>query len=250
MPRSYPGRGHRYDVVVVGAGVAGSEAAWALAGAGADVLLVTTSLDTVYRPAAERVPLEAPAGSLGAAAAAELELAADGSVGAWALHRAVKYLLEDRPGLHLLQSSVSSLEVEGAACLGVRTWEGVPRHGSAVALTVGSFLRARLRVGEAEEAAGRLGEMSYDDLADDLAERGFALLPSSYRAGGEGGTPEYRVDFLRFADEERAGQRLPRLGGLWGAGVVLRGPMSYDATVEDGLRLARQLRPVSSRGSV
>lgn len=38
----------RYDVIVVGGGIAGSEAAWLAARGGADVLLVTTSLDTVY----------------------------------------------------------------------------------------------------------------------------------------------------------------------------------------------------------
>ena len=147
MQGSFPGPGHIYDLIVVGAGISGAEAAALSARAGLDVLLVTTSLDTVYNLLGDGVTLAPPAGTL----MAEVHGAvadADGFVGNWAFHRGAKGALEHTPNLHLLQSSVSSLLVEGGAIRGVSTWEGVDRVSSRVALCVGSFLEARLRVGQ------------------------------------------------------------------------------------------------------
>ena len=120
----------------------------------------------------DKARLEPSSDTLLAALLADLE-DENGSADAWALHRAAKYRLEHTPGLHLLQSSASALLVEEAAALGVATWEGVPRRARTTALCVGSFLAARLRVGTLTEVAGRLSEMAYDDLFDDLAARGF-----------------------------------------------------------------------------
>lgn len=238
--RSFPGRDHVYDVMVVGAGVAGSEAAWAAARAGRDVLLVTTSLDTVYNLVGDGASLAPPEGTLMAELAPPLE-GGDGRVGTWALHRAAKYELEHQPGLHLLQSSVSGLLVESGAVAGARTWEGVDRRARRVALCVGSFLRARLRVGQLEETAGRLSEMAYDDLHDDLAGRGFAFEERRLEAGAAGGSLPYTVDCRVLAAAERDGFRLPRLAGLYAAGVCAGGGESYEAAAREGRRLGEEL---------
>lgn len=240
----------RFEVALVGAGVAGCEAAWRCARAGTRVVLITTSLDTVYRPARPRAALEPPAGSLGETLAASLPRGEDGAVDAVALQRAAKYALEATPGLHLLQSDVAELDVDAGRVRGVRTWEGVPFTADAVALTVGSFLRARLRVGDAEEHAGRPGEMAYDDLADDLEAHGFRFEAAGFDLLGDGGHPGYRVRFQRFAEDERQGLRLTRLEGLWAAGVALRGPRAYPDVAAEGMALADQLASVSARGSV
>lgn len=223
--------------MVVGAGAAGCEAAWRLVGSGADVLLVTTSLDTVHAPADERVVLEPDPGTLGAAILDDLALGADGSVGAWELHSAVKYRLEAQPGLHLLQSNADALAVRDGRVVGVETWEGVARHGAAVLLCVGPFLRARLRIGDALERAGRPGEMAYDELADDLAARGVPLVPARMEGGG-GDTPRWSVEFVRLDDEATDGPRVVGLDGLYAAGICARGPLPYREAVRDGLRAA------------
>lgn len=238
MPRSFPGRGHRYDVVVVGAGAAGSEAAWRLATAGSDVLLVTTSLDTVYAAPADRVPFEPEPATLGAAVEDELPRSADGTVGAWQLHSAVKYRLEAQDGLHLLQSNADSLVVRDGEVEGVETWEGLPRFGGAVLLCVGPFLRARLRVADAHERAGRPGEMAYDDLADDLDRHRLPLLPARIEGGGSG-APQWSVEFVRLADEATDGVAVPALTGLYAAGICARGPLSYRDAVREGAAAAR-----------
>jgi choline dehydrogenase-like flavoprotein len=227
----------RYDAIVVGAGAAGCEAALRLAEGGRDVLLTTTSLDTVFAAPLERVPVDELSTGLGAELAAKLPVADDGAVASWELHRAAKSRLEAVPAVHLLQSSVDALRLRDGAVEGVETWEGVPRRARRVALCVGPFLRARLSVGAATERAGRPGEMAYDELADDLAARGLELAPCRDRGGG-GGRPAWTRTYLRIAPTEVSGVRVPRFGGLYAAGACVHGDMDYASAAADGATLA------------
>ncbi len=198
---SFPGPGHVYDVAVVGAGIAGSEAAFACARAGLDVLLVTTSLDTVYNLVGDGATLEPSPDTLMAICS---EVTGErGFVGNWACHRRAKYVLEHQSGIHLLQSSVSSLLITDGEVKGVRTWEGVDRLAKRTALCVGSFLEARLNVGELTEKAGRLSEMAYDDLFEDLQSLGFAFEEVRLEADSQNGSLPYTVNCKRFAPAER-----------------------------------------------
>ena len=70
----------------------------------------------------------------------------------------------------------------------MRTWEGVDRLSKRTALCVGSFLEARLKVGELTESAGRLSEMAYDDLFQDLHSSGFAFEAVSLEAASQSGS--------------------------------------------------------------
>lgn len=233
--------GHRYDVAVVGAGAAGCEAAHRLATGGFDVLLVTTSLDTVFAAPEGRVPADAPPDSLAATLLPSLTVAADGTVGSWELHGAAKYHLEALPALHLLQSNVDALRVAEGSVDGVDTWEGVPRAARAVALCVGPFLRARLTIGDAIEHAGRPGEMAYDELGDDLRAHGVALRPVEDRGGGRDGRPAWTLHTVRIAEEELDGPRIVRLSGLYAAGACVAGPLGYAEAAAAGRALAERI---------
>lgn len=237
-PRAEPG--HRYDVAVVGAGAAGCEAADRLARDGFDVLLVTTSLDTVFAAPEGRVGVEVPPGSLAAELLPSLSIAADGTVGSWELHGAAKYHLEALPAVHLLQSNVDGLRVSAGTVHGVDTWEGVPRSARAVALCVGPFLRARLTIGDAVEHAGRPGEMAYDELAADLEAHGVTLRPVEDRGGGDG-RPAWTLRTVRIAEEELDGPRIARLAGLYAAGACVSGPLPYGEAAAAGRSLAERI---------
>ena len=238
---SFPGPGHTYDVAVVGAGVAGSEAALACAKAGLDVLLVTTSLDTVYNLVGDGATLDPPVGTLMMEIHEEAQ--EDGFVRTWACHRRAKYVLEHQRGIHLLQSSVSSLLVTDKEVSGVRTWEGVDRLAKRTALCVGSFLEARLKVGELTEKAGRLSEMAYGDLFEDLCSLGFAFEEVGLEADPQNGSLPYTVNCQRFAPAERNERfGLGRIANLYAAGVCASGYLPYEEAAKEGKRLAGQIR--------
>lgn len=239
-PAVGPSERPSYDVAIVGAGGCGCEAALHLARSGYRVLLVTTSLDTVFSAGGERAPVAAPDGTLLSEVAPELDVASDGSTGVWELHGAAKYRIEATPGIHLLQSSIDALRVRDGRVTGVETWEGVPREARAVALCVGPFLRARLRIGDAEERAGRPGEMAYDELADDLTARGIAVTSAQHAGGGEG-RPAWTVSFDRLADAAVDDHRVVALPGLYAAGVCRTGPSTYAQAARDGQELARRI---------
>lgn len=202
-------------------------------------LLVTTSLDTVYNLALAGAALRPPDGTL----LAELYGTDPAKVGTFELHRRAKAVLERDPNLHLLQSSVSGLETESGRVVGVTTWEGVTRYAPLTALCVGSFLRARLTVGTLTETAGRLSEMAYDDLYDDLTARGFGFGDLTLTAPESRGAPPYTVRCKRFESAEWDAEtfRLGRLEGLYAAGVCVSGDLPYEQAAQEGQRLARQL---------
>jgi tRNA U34 5-carboxymethylaminomethyl modifying enzyme MnmG/GidA len=217
-------------IQVVGGGAAGCEVAWALARRGVACRLVTTTLDALYALPAEVWPEPPPAVTLWAAVAEEARAADGVGTRASALRRAVKRELERLPTLSVLQSNVVALWREGGAVVGVRTWEGPAHRADATVLAVGTFLGPRLRVGAAEERAGRLGEMAYDDLRTDLAAHGVQFERQTLTAPGDGATPPHTVDFDRIdptgtvagVDGATSGpgiRRWPDVPGVWLVGA-------------------------------
>ncbi|MCX7782280.1 MAG: FAD-dependent oxidoreductase [Meiothermus sp.] len=224
-----------YDVLVVGAGFAGSEAAYALAKRGVRVGLVTTSLDSVFLPF---TPIQAPfpQGSLLA------EVGKEGLKG-WELHSRAKYRLENQPNLHLLQLSVTRLLLEGQGVVGIQSWEGPRKTAPKVVLAVGSFLSPRLYIGSVAEEAGRLSEVAYPDLYEHLRQLGFGFTAQEAQVAEQGGTPGYRVAYQVFAEGEwdSATFRLRRLEGLYAVGLCVLGQGTYARMAEEGMRLAESL---------
>ena len=213
-------------IQVVGGGASGCEAAWALARRGVPCRLVTTTLDGLYALPADTWAGTPPADTLWATVAREAADPTGGATRAAALRRAVKRELERLPDLFVLQSNVVALWREGDAVVGVRTWEGPSHRADATVLAVGTFLAPRLRVGSAEERAGRLGEMAYDELRDDLAAHGARFVRRSLSVAGDGVTPPYTVSFDQFdpvgtlagldgAESFPGVRRWPDVPGVW-----------------------------------
>ena len=238
MPKGFSNA--EYDLIVVGAGLTGSGAALSAARAGLEVLLVTTSLDTVYNLVGAAAELTPPAGTLLAELCSSTKTQL---VATFELHRQAKGILEREPRLHLLQSSVTGLTTEHGRVTGVSTWEGVDRAAPRVALCAGSFLRARLSVGTLSESAGRLSEMAYDDLYDNLVALEFSFDDVSLTASENRGAPAYTVRCKRFSRHEVNDQTfaLGRLKGLYGAGVCVAGYLAYEAAAVQGQRLGAEL---------
>jgi len=236
--------GHVYDVAIIGAGIAGCEAAWRCVQAGVDVLLVTTSLDTLYNLLGDNVSLGPPADTLMARVFAEVQQ--DGLVGNWAFHRRAKTILETETNIHLLQSNVTALVCETNEAnqaqkrvLGVRTWEGIDRLATRTALCVGSFLQARLTIGTLTEVAGRLSEMAYDDLVDNLLEHHLPLRNTRLEASFDDDSLPYYVDCKVLDDGD--GYQVSGMAGLYAAGVCKQGYLPFEAAALEGQHLANQL---------
>lgn len=243
-PRSQPQPGHLYDVAVVGAGLAGTELAWRLAAAGRDVLLVSQALDhlgNLYAPTVRDAGF--PPASLFAEVAAAMAPDTDG----WTFHRLLKARVEATPGIHLLQSTVTELD-EDDHQVTLATWEGPPLRARVAVLAVGAFLKGRLLIGDTVEDAGRLSEVAYDFLADDLARSGIWLIGAEAGVEAQEGAPPYEVRFLTPAPSELSGFRVGRLARVRMLGRCTPGEHTYASVLDDAARLAAELLAEESGG--
>lgn len=193
---------YEFDVLVIGGGHAGAEAAAAAARIGARTALLTTSLDTIGQmscnPAIGGVAkgqlvreVDALGGLMGRAIDAtgiQFRLLnrrkgpAMHSPRAQADKRAyqqeIKRLLEEQPGLLLTQELVEDLLIEQEPqprVKGVRVRGGAVYHARAVILTTGTFLQALMHTGESKIPGGRAGEGTSAGISTALARHGFEL---------------------------------------------------------------------------
>ena len=191
---------HRtFDVIVVGGGHAGTEAALAAARAGADTLLLTQSIETLGQmscnPAIGGIgkghlvkEIDALGGAMAAAAdhcgihfrtlnarKGPAVRATRAQIDRALYRRHIRGELERAPRLSLLQQTVSDLIVEGDAVRGVVTGIGVRIEAACVVMTVGTFLGGRIHVGLENQEGGRAGDPPSNALARKLRERGFAV---------------------------------------------------------------------------
>lgn len=236
MATSFPGIGHVYDLIIVGAGISGTEAALFLADSGLDILLVSTSLDTIYNLFSDKTNLKAAKDSFMAQAFKEASI--DGSIASYEMHRLAKYRLEHSQGIHLLQSSASGLIVEDKLVKGIKTWEAVPRLSRYTLLTVGSFLSSRLKIGNLEEISGRLSEMSYDDLFLDLRQY-LSFKDSSLRKEQETTSPSYSVDYKTISNVQD--YKITSLGNLYATGLCIDNSLNYEEAALTGILAAKQI---------
>ncbi|QGJ69745.1 tRNA uridine 5-carboxymethylaminomethyl modification enzyme MnmG [Planctomycetales bacterium 10988] len=192
-----------YDVLVVGAGHAGTEAALAAARMGAKTALLTMSCETVGQMSCN------PA--IGGVAKGQIAREVDALGGAMGLatdrtgiqfrllnrrkgpamhspraqsdkkayQQEIKWIVENQPSLDLRQETVEELLVEegnnGPKVVGLRVRGDATYRAAAVVLTTGTFLQAIMHTGEAKTEGGRAGEGTTKGLSGALSRLGFSL---------------------------------------------------------------------------
>ena len=226
-----------FDVVVIGAGHAGTEAAVAAARLGSRVGLITSALETIGQmscnPAIGGIAkgtvvreVDALGGIMGRATdLAMLQfrmLNRSKGPAVWApraqcdrglYRRAVRSLLEEHKTLRTVQGTVARLLLapDGRSVLGVETLEGRRFGARAVVVTTGTFLRGRIHIGtETRLSGGRAGESATTHLAEQLEQAGLTV------ARFKTGTPP-RIDgrSVDFSQLERQESEIEQVDDSW-----------------------------------
>ena len=198
---SSSGDRHKFDVIIVGGGHAGTEACAAAARMGAKTLLVTHKKSTVGE-----MSCNPSFGGIGKGNLMREVDALDGvccricdvsgihytilnkrkGPAVWGYRAQIdrglykKHLQEelfDTPGLHICESSVEDLIIQGefTNCRGIILKDGTKVYSEAVVITTGTFLKGQINIGLEKRPAGRLGDEPSIGLADTLDRVGFRM---------------------------------------------------------------------------
>ena len=217
-----------FDVIVIGGGHAGTEAALAAARCGCKTLLLTQNIETLGQmscnPAIGGIGkghLVKEIDALGGIMATAIDLAGiqfrtlNASKGpAVRATRAqadrvlykqvVRKVLENQANLMLFQQTVSDLIVEGDKVTGVKTQMGLSFHSQTVVLTTGTFLGGRIHIGLENYTGGRAGDSASIALAERLREYPFKVdrLKTGTPPRLDGRTIDYSKLEPQYGDEK------------------------------------------------
>ncbi len=211
---------HSYDVVVVGAGHAGCEAARATARMGLKTALITMNLDLIAQmscnPAVGGIAkghlvreIDAMGGIMGEitdAVGIQFRLLnTSRGPAVWSpraqcdkkLYRVqMREILEREPNLRIMQAEVASLILEGGRALGVRLRDGRNLVSAATIITTGTFLNGLAHVGETTYCCGRNGEQPSQLLGEQV--RGMGLRWTRLKTGTPPRLDGRTIDWSRF----------------------------------------------------
>lgn len=220
----------KFDVIIVGAGHAGIEAALAASRMGGKVLVITINIDQIGQMSCNpsigglaKAHLVKEVDALGG----EIGLAADETAiqvkllntskgpAVWSLRsqndrklyrERMKRTLGNEPNITVVQDEVTEILIDGNKVKGVRTRSGMEYYAGSVVVTTGTFLNGLIHIGLVSYPAGRAGEFPSTELSNSLKALGFRL--GRFKTGTSPRIDIRSVDLSKMEIQE--GDKVPR----------------------------------------